>query len=322
MSKAPTSLKTVEHQTELFEYVTGKYIAVYNLIEMIEDVEDALFFAAVNKMDHKKLTKLIGYIRPDLESILQVLQAPEGTYSETLQEYIVETLDDIPDIAWTLEKSQAFAGPPKPQLLDKVWELAEVGIAPSIQKVADTLRDLVANLPGKKGRMVYQHMRKINRNRPTIGTYEAGITRGKVEKNLILLDVSGSMTESAVKALIDDVVALGWTANATMAIVSNHTFAWNPGTYSSQGVLEKAEFGGTRYETLKELFQDSWDTVITIADYDSSESAARIIAQCPGRVGQVLDLSLVSRPSFMAQTVGQLSDKPVKPLLIGTRRYL
>ena len=80
-------------------------------------------------------------------------------------------------------------------------------------------------------------------------------------------------------------------------------------------VLAKAEYGGTHYEQLKPLFDQSWGTVITIADYDSSPSAMKTLANCKGHIGQVLDISLVSRTTFLAECVGQLADE-VRPLML------
>ena len=164
--------------------------------------------------------------------------------------------------------------------------------------------------------MMFSTMLKMNRLRPTLGDYQASITHQAVPNVAVVLDVSGSMTSETVRTIIDEVVSLAWTANAHLIIVSNSAYHWEPGAFSSAAVLEKAEFGGTYYEQLVPLFNQDWGTVITIADYDSSRGAQRAIAQCTGRIGQVLDISLVNRPTFLAECLGQLADK-VTPLLIG-----
>ena len=163
--------------------------------------------------------------------------------------------------------------------------------------------------------MLFASMAKINRLRPTVGVYGAHIRHAPVPEVLVVLDVSGSMTEETIEAIIGDVVAMSYNANASLAVVSNSAFLWAPGGYSVKAVLAKAEYGGTHYEQLKPLFDQSWGTVITIADYDSSPSAMKTLANCKGHIGQVLDISLVSRTTFLAECVGQLADE-VRPLML------
>src|SRR5690606_2981051 len=126
---------------------------------------------------------------------------------------------------------------------------------------------------------------------------------------------------ATAEAIIDEVVALAYKANAALAIVSNHTYFWEPGTFGSDDVMARAEFGGTHYETLTSVFQEDWSTVITIADYDSAASAKSYLKQrACGRAQQVLDISLVDRPTLLAECIGQLADS-VKPLLVGVDTY-
>ena len=55
--------------------------------------------------------------------------------------------------------------------------------------------------------------------------------------------------------------------------------------------------------------------VITIADYDSAAAAKTAIAKCTGHIQQLLDISLVGRPTYLGEVVGQLADE-IKPLLV------
>jgi len=83
-----------------------------------------------------------------------------------------------------------------------------------------------------------------------------------------------------------------------------------------EAVLNAAEYGGTHYEELAPLFDDQqWGVVVTIADYDSSRSAMSAISKMNGTIDTVLDISLVSMPTYLAEVVGQLADE-VKPLMI------
>lgn len=80
-------------------------------------------------------------------------------------------------------------------------------------------------------------------------------------------------------------------------------------------VLARAEYGLTKYRMLAPLLDRDWGTVVTIADYDSSLGAKQALARRKGRIGTVLDISLVGKPTFLSECVGQLADE-VKPLLV------
>jgi hypothetical protein len=204
---------------------------------------------------------------------------------------------------------------PKGEILPEVWESLQIEVAASIQKVAETLGDVVAHLPGKQGEMLFKSMAVMNKRRPTIGSFNAFIKHKRQARNLVILDVSGSMSEATVKTIIDDVVALSWQADACLAIVSNSTTWWEPGSFNSAAVLKAAQFGGTHYETLTQLLDEDWGVVVTIADYDSSRGAQQAIAGCSGSIELLLDISLVPQPTFLAECVGQLA-KETRPLLI------
>ena len=163
--------------------------------------------------------------------------------------------------------------------------------------------------------MVFETMAKFNKQRPSIGMYQASIKHEQVPDVLVILDVSGSMREDTIRAIVDDVVGLSWEAKAHLAIVSDNAYVWEPGSYNVDDVLAMAEYGGTQYEMLAPLLDRDWGTVVTIADYDSSLGAKQALAKRKGRIGTVLDISLVGKPTFLSECVGQLADE-VKPLLV------
>jgi len=83
------------------------------------------------------------------------------------------------------------------------------------------------------------------------------------------------------------------------------------------GIIQATQAWGTHYETLLNLLHEDWDTVITIADYDSSLSAMNALYAARGSVGQVLDISLVDKPTFLSECVGQHAQE-VKSLLMAS----
>ena len=292
----------------LFEVKPDIYLSAGTLRRHLPTVELALFFAKVYQLDYTKLSQLLRMLFNT--PVVQALT--EGSHSVELQDYLVETVPTE-----ILAEMQQFTSEPMPssEVLVQLWKSLEVEVAKSIQEVANKLAGTLHLLPSKEGDMLFASMAKINRLRPTVGVYGAHIKHAPVPEVLVVLDVSGSMTEETIEAIVGDVVAMSYNANASLAVVSNSAFLWAPGGYSVKDVLAKAEYGGTHYEQLKPLFDQSWGTVITIADYDSSPSAKKALANCKGHIGQVLDISLVSRTTFLAECVGQLADE-VRPLML------
>ncbi len=315
---SPLSNGEVRDTLDLFELSPTKKVSFGTLRTMLPTIETTLFFAKVYKLNYAKLSELIR--RLHRTSVVQALLSEGGAHSSQLQDYIVETVPEIGSIAGSL----TFGATPEglhPELLAKMWEQAEVEIADSIASVADKLSGVLDRLPSKYGTMTFETLRKMNLQRPTMGVHSAVIRHERVSPRLVVLDVSGSMTESTIRRIVDEVVALAYKSNASLAIVSNTATWWDAGTFNSDDVLRTAEFSGTHYEKLKSVFDEDWETVITIADYDSSPSAKTALAGCRGRIEQVLDISLVGRPTYLAECVGQLAAK-VKPILVGNSQYV
>ncbi len=321
MTSSSTTLSSRELKSslELIEIKPGKKFSLATLRSLLPDVPTLLFFAKVYDLDAQQLATLLHKVlKSDLTS---ALFAEGESHSSDLQDYLL-------DIDWDGYHEPIDTGdltfdntPPPAEILPHVWEQLEVTVAQSIKDVAAKLENVVALLPSKEGHMLFTSMRKLNVKRPTLGDYRVQIGHVRQKENLLILDVSGSMNEHTVRRIVADVVALSYTANAHMAIVSNTTTYWQPGTYNVDQILAAAQYGGTHYETLAPLFDREWGTVITVADYDSSPAAKGALAACKGRIDQVVDVSLVNRPTFLAECVGQLA-QDVKPILIGSGHYV
>lgn len=287
----------------------GRRVSHDALRKMLPTIEIALLFGKVYHLSAKQLGELL--LITHRTTLVEALVGEGAEHSAELQDYLVEITP--PDVLPELK-----VGNPQPingELLTHLWEDAMVEVASSIQQVADKLTNVIGQLPSKQGEMVFRALNVAHRNRPTIGDYRAHIQHRSVPDVAVVLDVSGSMSERTIRTIIKDVVALSWKANAHLIIVSNNAFHWEPGAYDVDSVLAKCEYGGTQYESLAPLFNKDWGTVVTIADYDSSPSAKRVLNQCKGRIGQVLDVSLVNRSTYLAECLGQLATK-VRPLLV------
>lgn len=298
----------------LIDIKPGVRFGVGVLQDLLPDVETALFFGKVYDLDYEQLSNLLSTVlHSDLAKALF-----DGDHSESLQGYLVDDLVYPPSA--NVEAGDITFAPviPAGELLPELWAMLELEVADSIKAVAEKLESVVGMLPGKEGSMLLKDMMKMNLRRPTLGVQKAVIHHDLVKENLLILDVSGSMSAPTVEAIIEDVVALSYNANAHLCIVSNDAIHWEPGSYDVAAVLARAQYGGTYYETLRPLLDRDWGVVITVADYDSSEDAKAAIARCTGHIDEVLDISLVQRCTFLAECVGQLADS-VKPLLVATR---
>lgn len=310
---------SLSERLEIVELKPGLRFGKGTLRDLIPDTETALFFGKVYDLDAAQLGELLTIVLPN-SSVAQALLAEGGMHSTELQDYCVDLTQQIPGV----NKGDIKTGqvPPQGEILPQMWESLEVQVATSIKAVAEKLQSTIEHMPGKQGQMLFQSMRVMNAKRPILGDYRAKIHHAPQKENLVIFDVSGSMSQPTVQTIVDDVVGLSYMANAHLAIVSNTCTHWEPGTFGTDDVLDRAEYGGTQYEMLEPLFDRDWGVVVTIADYDSSPYAAPVIARCTGRVDELLDVSLVNRPTFLAQVVGQLADN-VRPLLIAnTSRVL
>lgn len=317
------SSSELSNSLDLIEVKPGLKFSRGTLKSMLPDTESVLFFGKVYELDAEQLGNLLVQV---LDSdVARALLAEGHAHSTDLQDYIVQLTDEY---GMSLLSTPALEGQvtfdptvSTGEILPEVWKSLEIEVAQSIKDVASKLENVIGLMPGKQGQMAFKSMMVMNRQRPVLGDYRAHIHHAPQKQNLVILDVSGSMSEGTIRRIVDDVVALSYQANAHMAVVSDSCTHWEPGTYTSNDVLTAAEFSGTHYERLKPLFDRDWGTVVTIADYDSSRSAKSALASSTGRIDQVLDMSLVNQPTYLAECVGQLATK-VKPLLIANSYHV
>jgi hypothetical protein len=301
----------IHESTQLIEITPGVRFSLATLKRGLPDIETALFLAKLYKLNAAELGHLLGTVFGE-HDVVHALTLEGGEHSSELQDYILEI-----GYEYLLESGDITTSTTVPhgEVLPEMWKDLEVTIAKSIQEVADKLKGVIGEMPGKQGEMIFQTLKVANAKRPIIGDYKAKIHHAPQRENLVILDVSGSMSETTIATIIEDVVALSYMANAHLAVVSDTSTHWGPGEYSVDTVLAVAEYSGTHYETLSGLFNQNWGIVVTIADYDSSPVSKTALAKCTGHIEQVLDISLVSRPTYLSEVVGQLADE-VRPLLI------
>ena len=310
MSETLTAMK-LHDKLNLIQLKPGLKFSVFALKAALPDIETALFFGKLYELNASQLARLLATVFDGI-GVVAAICKDDGIHSHELQDYIVELGYEF----LIKQGDVVFEPAPQPgEFLPLLWEQLEVDVAKSIKEVAEKLVDVVGQMPGKEGEMVFRSLMTVNAKRPILGDYRAHIHHAPAPDNLVILDCSGSMSEQTITTIVEDVVALSYTANAHLAIVSDTTTHWDPGTFTADSVLAEAEYGGTHYETLAQLLSRDWGVVVTIADYDSSVRAKEAIARCTGHVELLLDISLVDQPTFLAETVGQLAAE-VRPLMV------
>ena len=308
----------VKDSLTLFRLDSKRLISVQKLKELLPDVQTAAWFGAYYKLSRTKLAELFLILFDS--PVLQALMTEGYKHSTSLQTYLAEALSQDEYGKLLMQKVVQPEAPAPDLILPQLWEAAEVKVATALREVADTITNVVDRLPSKNGKMVFRTLAKMNAYRPTVGVYEPHISHHRRASSLLILDVSGSMTEETIRTIAADVVGLAWKADAHLAVVSNTMTVWEPGGYDVKAILRAAEFGGTHYEQLTPLFNRNWGTVITVADYDSSWSVREVLRGCSGTIEEIIDISLVNRPTFLSESLGHMAKK-ITPMIVGSGSY-
>ena len=308
----------VKDSLTLFRLDSKRLISVQKLKELLPDVQTAAWFGAYYKLSRTKLAELFLLLFDS--SVLQALMTEGYKHSTSLQTYLAQALSQDEYVELRMQQVLQPEAPAPDLILPQLWEAAEVKVATALREVADTITDVVDRLPSKNGKMVFRTLAKMNANRPTVGVYEPHISHHRRASSLLILDVSGSMTEETIRTIAADVVGLAWKADAHLAVVSDTMTVWEPGGYDVKAILRAAEFRGTHYEQLAPLFNQNWGTVITVADYDSSWSAKEALHSCSSTIEEIIDISLVDRPTFLSESLGHMAKK-ITPMIVGSDRF-
>ena len=275
------------------------------LKEAVPDIETAVFFAAALDLSLHDTSCMLERLFPH-ESVVRFFT--EGDHSTTLQQYIVDP-QYVPGVH-DMPVSQYVGQPPQSVLLTHLLDYATTPVGSSIAEVASSIGTILSKFPHKAGNMSLRHLANFNHRRNQVGSFSATIQHQPEERNLVILDDSGSMGPQLIQAIADEVVALSYSINATLVLVSNTARRWAPGAFTTASVLEHTQFGGTYYEELQPVLNESWDRVVTIADFDSSGSAADYLRRkAKGSIGTIYDVSLVNRPTFLSIALNHLASK-------------
>lgn len=280
-----------------------------------ENIERALFFGNWYKLDAQQLGDLFSLL--NLGGVLDALL--EGGHSVDLQPW----LDDIgysereleqQSVAETVGVYDPNATPP--EFLPELWKNAQVKVLSSLAELADGLTlEVLSKLPSDQAQMNVAHYARLNRN-GTIGISKPEYAYQQQMKVGIVYDCSSSMGRTFAEKATKDVAALSHQLNADIILVSTYAERLTAGTFSVKDVLDHWQNGGTRYGTLAPYFQEDWDVIVAIADYDSHWGAQATLSRCKGKIGHLFDISVVPMPTFLSECLAPLAAE-VTPLFIG-----
>ena len=300
---------------DIMEVAPGVIFPVSWLRKTLKKPVHAVKFGKAFNLRTHELSSLLRLLFPNSD-VVEALTLSAKYHSNQLQDYIVSL-----GYEYLIADGEVAVAPEDPDddgLLVEMFEQARITVASTFDEVAEAIDDVMGAMPGKQGRMAIKSVLKANRRvQKKLGVDEVQIVHGHHPDNLVIFDTSGSMTEEWVEKLVDAVVNMAMQANAHLAIVSSTSRVWRPGEYDTNSVLSEAEYAGTHYETLKPLFDGrQWGTVVTVADYDSALGAKRELAKSDGSIELLLDISLVHRPTFLAECLEHMA-KETRPILVG-----
>lgn len=207
-----------------------------------------------------------------------------------------------------------------------------VKLPESIQELADGLFiEVLSNLPTGRASYVIEHFQQVSKF-GTFGTMKTGLEYEKNTNACVVLDCSGSMGYRLGEAIANAVVHLANELKCDLILVSSAAKRLPAGTFSAETVKRNWQNAGTYYNQLVPHFKDisqSYDVVVTIADYDSIPSHKIEIAKlCKAKVHTLYDICVqyveqspgVAKSSFLAECLGQLA-KEVKPVFVGAEGF-
>lgn len=302
------------------EFVTDKYVFDLTALEdILTSLEVTLFFAKALELSVNDRSRLIRAIhKTDL-----IDELLNGEHSIDLQDYGIDDPDNwVPTDEW-VDALPVESMVPDSEFLLSIFDDIKVVIASTFVEFTTMLAEVMDAIPSDQAQLMLEDAAKLNYKTNTFGTTQVSVAPIMSLPNALILDDSGSVTRQTFEALVSEYVAVANTHQMHVILVSNTARHFAPEEVSVANLMSVAQFGGTHYEELIRndiLGNMEWGTVITIADYDSSPAAAQVLQNARGRIGLLLDLSLVNRRTYLSEVIGHLADD-FKQVLVGAHGY-
>ena len=310
-----------------------KYIGANILAEIITKPKQVMFLVKALGDQVINPAETIGRLFRALDLGTVANYLAEGGHSTELQDWwdangIVFPVPEheaviTADEAAVIEDEEGDAD----TLLDLV-NTSLVKLPTTITELADgVFVDVLSKQPSGQANYVMDYLMQVSKF-GQIGTVKTGLEYQADTKAAIVLDCSGNMGRKLGEAIAESVVKLADTLKCDLILVSSTAVRLPAGTFGVKTVLANWQNQLTLYNQLIPHFRDisqSYDVVITIADYDSiSSHKSQIMQECNARIQQVYDVCVEHtldsngnlRTSFLAECLGQLADNVI-PVFVG-----
>ncbi len=269
----------------------------------------------------------------DLGSVADAISA--GGHSSTLQTWLEEEglVIPVPDDELVIDEGYTLDEAEPDEDLDTLLTLvntALVKLPTSIRELGEGLfLEVLSKQPSGQASYALDHVMQVSKFGQvcTVKTqmeYEVDTTA------VVVADCSGSMGIALGRAIAEPIVRLADSLKCDLILVSTTAVRFPAGTFSVETVIDNWQNGWTYYNQLIPCFKDisqSYDVVVTIADYDShAEHKREILAKCGARAQVLYDINVQYtedadgniKTSFLAECLGQLADRVV-PVFVGAK---
>ena len=313
-----------------------KFIGATILAGFVKTTKQALFLVMLlgDQVTNKAATLGRIFQALNLGSVADAISA--GGHSSTLQTWLEEEglTIPVPDEETVLGSSSVVDEDFQPdEDLDTLVTLvnnALVKLPDSIRQLGDGLfLEVLSKQPSGQAEYVLDHIMALSKF-GQIGTVKSQIEYEQDTNAVVVLDCSGSMGLNLGRAITEPIVRLADSLKCDLILVSTEAVRLPAGTFSVQSVMDNWQNGWTFYNQLIPYFryvEQSYDVIVTIADYDSHlEHKGEIKRKCAARAQVLYDINVQYTPdddgnirtSFLAECLGQLAHRVV-PVFVGAK---
>lgn len=284
----------------------------------VSKYDGLILFGQIYKLNAQQLMHLarIVFNIDDTDDMIGMLT--DGDHSYTLQSY-VEELADALNIEETITFSEERTVPEYDSLLTQLFEAHQVGITDLVVQISDKFSKFLSAQPGHESKLEVQRLNKVNRRTGMPVSQRARIEYSNLLPNLLIIDVSGSQGRHLIESIVDSCIDLAVKYDMHLAIVSHIAEWYVPGTYDRDTVMNSPCMnGGTRYASMAEIgvASQAWGTVVTMADYDGQQSDRDAWRKAGGSIDKVVDISTVTKQSWLSEAVNVQAPGPVQQLVV------
>ena len=281
----------------------------------VSKYDGMILFGQLYKLDAAQLMHLAMIVYGG-ERLVDMLTA--GDHSYTLQSYTERIAGQL-EIEETITFSEEKTVPAHDSLLTQLFEANQVGITSLTVEISDKFSKFLNTLPGHESKLEVQRLNRVNRRTGYPVSQRARIEYSNLLPNLLIIDVSGSQGRPLVESFVDNCIDLAVKYEMHLALVSHIAEWFVPGTYDRDTVLDsQCMNGGTHYRALADIgvASQNWGTVVCVADFDGQQSDQDAWAKAGGSIDQVIDISTVTKQSWLSEVANVQAPGTVQQLVV------